>query len=109
MFIPLRKGRLPGAGDGAGRPRIAAVSERMAQRWWPAGDSPIGRRVQVDGKGPWVTIVGVVGDIERSVIDRDLAPAVYLPFAQAPEREMDIGIRTAVEAGNREPGVQRTS
>jgi putative ABC transport system permease protein len=106
MFIPLRKGRLPGAGDGADRPRVAAVSERMAQRWWPAGDSPIGRRVQVDGKGPWVTIVGVVGDIEHSVIDRDLAPAVYLPFAQAPEREMDIGIRTAVDAASLAPAVR---
>jgi putative ABC transport system permease protein len=107
MFIPLREGRLPGAGDAADRPRVAAVSERMAQRWWPAGDSPIGRRVQVGGKGPWVTIVGVVGDIEHSVIDRDLTPAVYLPFAQSPEREMDIGIRTAVDAGSLGPAVRQ--
>jgi putative ABC transport system permease protein len=106
MFIPLREGRLPGAGDGADRPRVAVVSERMARRWWPAGVSPIGSRVQVGGKGPWVTIVGVVGDIEHSVIDRDLAPAVYLPFAQAPEREMDIGIRTAVDAGSLGPAVR---
>jgi putative ABC transport system permease protein len=101
LFIPLRAGRLPGASDTADRPRVAAVSERMTRQWWPAGVSPIGSRVQVGDKGPrqWVTIVGVVGDIEHSVIDRDLTPAVYLPMAQAPEREMDIGIRTAAESG----------
>lgn len=111
MFIPLREGRLPDVGDGAERPRVAVVSERMARQWWPSGDSPIGRRVQVGASGtaaprPWVTIVGVVGDIEHSVIDRDLTPAVYLPFAQSPEREMDIGIRTAVDAGSLAPAVR---
>jgi putative ABC transport system permease protein len=108
LFIPLRAGRLPGASDTADRPRVAVVSERMARRWWPAGGSPIGRRVQVGDKGPrpWVTIVGVVGDIEHSVIDRDLSPAVYLPLAQAPEREMDIGIRTAADAGSLAPAVR---
>ena len=108
LFIPLRAGRLPDAGDTADRPRVAVVSERMAQTWWPAGVSPLGRRVQVGDKGPrpWVTIVGVVGDIEHSVIDRDLTPAVYLPMAQAPEREMDIGIRTAVDPGSLAPAVR---
>ena len=74
MFIPLRAGRLPGAADAADRPRVAVVSERMARQWWPAGKSPIGSRLQVGDKGPrpWVTVVGVVGDIEHSVIDRDL-------------------------------------
>jgi putative ABC transport system permease protein len=111
MFIPLRAGRLPDAGDAADRARVAVVSERMARQWWPAGDSPIGRRLQVGDSGtaaprPWVTIVGVVGDIEHSVIDRDLTPAVYLPFAQAPGREMDIGIRTAVDAASLAPAVR---
>ena len=101
LFIPLRAGRLPGAADAADRPRVAVVSQRMARQWWPAGVSPIGNRLQVGDKAPrrWVTIVGVVGDVEHSVIDRDLSPAVYLPMAQAPEREMDIGIRTAAESG----------
>jgi len=112
MFIPLRAGRLPDTGDAADRPRVAVVSERMARQWWPAGDSPIGRRLQVGAPAgtvaarPWVTIVGVVGDIEHSVLDRDLTPAVYLPFAQAPGREMDIGIRTSVNAASLAPGVR---
>ena len=108
MFIPLRAGRLPGAADAADRPRVAVVSERMARQWWPVGKSPVGSRVRIGDKGPrpWVTVVGVVGDIEHSVIDRDLTPAVYLPMAQAPEREMDIGIRTAADPGSLGPAVR---
>jgi hypothetical protein len=106
MFIPLRAGRLPGAGDGPDRPRVAVVSELMARQCWPAGVSPIGSRLRVDGKGPWVTVVGTVGDIEHSVIDRSLSPAVYLPYAQAPERGMDIAIRAAVDAGSLAPAVR---
>jgi putative ABC transport system permease protein len=108
MFIPLRAGRLPDASDGADRPRVAVVSERMARRWWPAGVSPVGSRMKTGAKGPqpWVTIVGVVGDIEHSVIDRDLSPAVYLPFAQSPEREMDLAIRTEGDAASLAPAVR---
>jgi putative ABC transport system permease protein len=107
MFIPLRAGRLPGAADTADRPRVAVVSELMARQWWPAGRSPVGSRLQIGDQGPrpWVTIVGVVGDIEHSVIDRELTPAVYLPMAQSPEREMDIGIRAA-DAGSFGPAVR---
>jgi putative ABC transport system permease protein len=106
MFIPLRAGRLPDTADGPDRPRVAVVSERMAERWWPAGTSPIGSRVQVGGKGPWMTIVGIAGDIEHSVIDRDLTPAVYIPMVQAPQREMDIGIRTELDAATLAPAVR---
>jgi len=96
LRIPLRAGRFPAASDTAKTLPIAAVSETMARRWWPDG-SAIGRRLRI-GDGPWVEIVGVVGDIERSVIDRSLVPTVYLPFAQSPEPQMDIAIRTAGDA-----------
>ena len=108
LFIPLRAGRLPSAADAADRPRVAVVSERMALEWGPAGVSPIGARVRVGDKGPrpWATVVGVVGDIEHSLLDRDLSPAIYLALAQSPAREMDIGIRTAVDAAGLAPAVR---
>jgi len=96
LHIPLRAGRYPGSSDTSQTLRVAAVSETLARRWWPDG-SAIGRRLRV-GDGPWVEIVGVVGDIERSVLDRSLVPTVYLPFAQSPEREMDIAVRTTGDA-----------
>ena len=65
-------------------------------------------RVRVGDKGPrpWATVVGVVGDIEHSLLDRDLSPAIYLALAQSPAREMDIGIRTAVDAAGLAPAVR---
>jgi putative ABC transport system permease protein len=58
------------------------------------------------GNGPGIEVVGVSGDIEHSVIDRSLAPTVYLPFAQSPERQMDLAIRTAGDAALLAPAVR---
>jgi putative ABC transport system permease protein len=108
LFVPLRAGRLPGPTDAADGPRVAVVSERMARQGWPGGESPIGSRMRIGDRGPrpWVTVIGVVGDIEHSVIDRDVRPSIYVPMAQAAEREMDIGIRTAMDAGSLGPAVR---
>jgi len=106
LHIPLRAGRLPAESDSPTTLHVAAVSESMARRWWPDG-SVIGRRVQVR-PGEWVTIVGVVGDIEQSVVFRGFTPTVYLPFAQLPERTMDLAIRTAGDARTLAPAVRAT-
>jgi putative ABC transport system permease protein len=104
LHIPLRAGRLLAASDAANAVRVAVVSETMARHSWPSG-AAIGRRLQVD-RGPWIEIVGVVGDIEHSVIDRSRAPTVYVPFAQSPGRQMDIAIRTAGDAALLAPAVR---
>jgi putative ABC transport system permease protein len=106
LRISLRAGRMPADSDTATAPRIAVVSESMARRWWPDGTA-IGKRLRM-GDGAWTQIVGVVSDIEHSLIDRSLAPTVYLPFAQSPERYMDIAIRTAGDAHALAPAVRAT-
>jgi putative ABC transport system permease protein len=104
LHIPLRLGRLPAGSDGPNTTHIAVVSESVARRWWPDG-SVIGRRLQVRA-GDWVSIVGVVGDIEQSAVFRGASPTVYVPFAQLPERQMDIAIRTARDARSLAPAVR---
>ena len=97
MRIPLRAGRLLSAGDGAAAPPVALVSERMAERWWK-GASPLGQHIRIgapDAKTPWLTIVGVVGDIMHNPYDREPRRTIYLPYHQAPALFMDIGVRTA--------------
>ena len=44
------------------------------------GRSPVGQRIRLGEGGPWVTIVGVVGDILQSVMDREPRSVVYLPY-----------------------------
>ncbi len=97
MHIPLKQGRLLSASDGASAPKVAVVSEHMAQRWWP-NDSPIGRHIRTGtpgSEGPWLTIVGVAGDVAQNAYDREPRRLIYVPLEQDPPLWMDIGVRTA--------------
>jgi putative ABC transport system permease protein len=96
LHIPLLAGRFLDRTDGAGTPRVAVISDRMARRWWP-NESPLGKRIRVhtlDNSDPWITIAGVVANVPQSTFDREPRAAVYVPFEQRPQLWMDIGIRT---------------
>jgi putative ABC transport system permease protein len=97
LRIPLRAGRFLSESDGRDAPKVAAISEAMADRWWK-NESPIGRHIRIggaDSKSPWLTIVGVVANVAHNPYDREPRRALYLPFQQAPVLWMDLGIRTA--------------
>ena len=80
LGIPLVRGRALSERDVANGLPVAVISESMARRLWP-GEDPIGRRVrQVSSEGaPWVTVVGVVGDVQER---DDMSDTWYLPYAQ---------------------------
>jgi putative ABC transport system permease protein len=83
LGIPLVRGRDFAATDDAGAPPVAIVSELFV-RLYMAGRDPIGARVSLsDGKAPWFTIVGVVGDIRQSGPADTPIQAVYVPYAQS--------------------------
>jgi putative ABC transport system permease protein len=96
LRVPLRAGRLLSESDGADALKVALISEGMAQRWW-SNQSPLGRRIQLgrpNSENPWLTIVGIVGDIAYNPYDRQPRRAIYVPYQQAPALWMDIGVRT---------------
>jgi putative ABC transport system permease protein len=69
----------------------------MAERGWK-NESPVGRRIKIGEASfvsPWMTIVGVVGDVIHSPYDRAPRRTLYVPYQQAPALWMDIGVRTA--------------
>jgi len=95
--LPLRDGRLLNESDGSDAPKVVLVSERLAARWWK-NESPIGKHIRIgdpDPKNPWLTIVGIVGDMMHSPYDRQPRPAIYIPYQQAPALMMDIAVRAA--------------
>ncbi len=97
LRIPLRAGRAITESDGGGV-HVAVISERAAQRFWPGEPLPLGRRIRIgppERQGPPTTIIGVVADIETSTLSRTPQPTVYVPFMQAPDRVMDLAVRTA--------------
>jgi putative ABC transport system permease protein len=62
MGIPLKGGRTFSAVDGPGAPKTVIISEGMARRLWKGAD-PIGQRLRLEARSPWLTVVGVVGDV----------------------------------------------
>jgi putative ABC transport system permease protein len=96
MRIPLRRGRIFLEQDAFWSMSVALVSESLARSAWRAED-PIGKRFRLAGQSPpqpWITIVGVVGDVMSDDRGAPL-PHLYLPSAQNPEREMTIVARTS--------------
>jgi predicted permease len=82
MGVPVKRGRVFGADDRPDSPPVVVVNESLARLLWPGRD-PVGARVSfVGASGPWVEIVGVVGDTRSNAADQMPAPAVYMPYAQ---------------------------
>jgi putative ABC transport system permease protein len=92
----LVSGRFFEKGDLAKATPVALVNESLARRYWGAKD-PIGERVSFgDEEEPWVTIVGVVGDVRYYGLDREPGLELYRPFAQQPGWGA-VMVRTRVE------------
>jgi putative ABC transport system permease protein len=99
MRVPLLAGRFFDERDAAGAPETVIINDSMARMFWP-GEDPVGRRIkygQLDSQGPWMTIVGVVGDTRRTGLDAAVRPETYLPHAQAPSGGMTVVVRTIGE------------
>jgi len=81
MKIPVRAGRL--FRDEGETDKVAVVSESAARRMWP-GQDPIGKRVRksIEAADDYSRVVGVVGDVLSSALDRVSTPAVYRPYTQ---------------------------
>jgi predicted permease len=82
MGIPLKRGRAVSEQDRPGAPAVLVINESFARRHWPNED-PIGQRISFQWhEGPWLEIVGVVGDIRHYRADRPAEPAMYMSNAQ---------------------------
>jgi len=96
MKIPLVRGRLFNEWDGPDAPRVAIISEACAREQF-RGENPIGKQIQLgerDEKKPWITIVGVVGDIRQYGLDVPPRLAAYIVQAQDLSFEYSLVART---------------
>src|SRR5205823_3669848 len=111
LGVPLVAGRPLQHADTASAAPVAMINGKLANRFWP-NESPIGRRINVDG--PWRTIVGVASDVKPGRLDAPSAPEIYLPYEQlAPNlmkfvgRGMTIVVRSpSLDAGSLTAGVR---
>ncbi|MEW6321140.1 MAG: ADOP family duplicated permease [Acidobacteriota bacterium] len=93
MGVPLVDGRPLGAEDRSDTRPVALVSQSLADRYWP-GDRAVGRRFRLDSDGPWIEVVGVVGDLAQDWFLDRRAPTIYRPIAQDPSWSLAITART---------------
>jgi putative ABC transport system permease protein len=95
MRIPLLRGREFDERDVATSSMVAVVNESMARQFWP-GEDPIGKRFRMgDTKGPWRTVIGVVGDVLHKGLDAPHTIQVYLPNTQFTDSMVILAVRTS--------------
>lgn len=109
MDIPLRRGRLLGAGDVAAAPAAVLISESLARSKFP-GQDPVGQRLQIGpNDGPWFTIVGVVGDVKQTSLAVSQTDAVYVTTEQwqlFTDRALWLVVRARGDAAGLAPAVR---
>jgi predicted permease len=98
MEIPLLEGRGFTEEDTRTTPRVGIVDQRMAQALWPGGDA-LGKRVRTGGidasnTAPWITIIGVVGNVKQDALEAESRMALYFPHSQLPGRALNVVVRT---------------
>jgi putative ABC transport system permease protein len=94
--IPIVEGRSFAPGDNLGALPVAVVSRNFASDYFP-GQDPIGRHIRMgSGKDqtPWLTIVGVVDNVNYFMFRKGQPAAVYMSTAQQPPLDMTYAIRT---------------
>jgi putative ABC transport system permease protein len=78
--------------DAAAAPKVAVITQTMAQRYWPKGDA-LDQRLLVEGAE--YRIIGIAEDAKVIDIHEPIAPYIYFAFAQASVAEAAILVETA--------------
>jgi putative ABC transport system permease protein len=111
MGIPILGGREFTARDTKDAPDAVIVNKALAERYWPGAD-PLGRRIQLSAETTrWREVVGVVGNEKLSGLDKETAPAIYVPLTQnsfpGALRSLFLVVRAQGEPTSLAPGVQK--
>jgi putative ABC transport system permease protein len=80
--IPLLQGRLLDDRDLADREPVAVISDSMARQFFAKAEA-VGARISTDNGRTWLRIVGIVGDVRRTLASQP-SQTFYRPLAQAP-------------------------
>ena len=94
---PLVRGRSFTAEDGLNPPAVAIVNDAMAKRLWP-GRNPVGRRFRIgaaNSSEPWLTVIGVVGDMRRRGLESEPTAQLFEPLGQDPPRLATLLVKTS--------------
>src|SRR2546425_1274514 len=111
MSIPMLAGRDVAWSDTNATPSSIVISETTARTFWPNRDA-IGKRIKSGGpqdNTPWLTVVGVVGNVRQLDLVRLPRPAMYIPAAQdraTGDTLRDWVVRTSADSSALVPAVR---
>jgi predicted permease len=111
LGIPLKRGRFFTEADNRTAQHAVIINESVARLVWPDVD-PIGQRIRwgidvPENPNPWMTIVGVVGDVKQKTLDVPTMPQVYVPTSQEIDPMFNSGLLRTVNLvvrANRDSG-----
>lgn len=84
LSIPIVAGRPFTEHDSQTTARVAVVNQTMANLYWPK-DNPLGKRFKfgrADSDVPWLTVVGIAGDVKQITVSAGPRQAFFVPFTQ---------------------------
>ena len=86
--------------DNIGAPGVAIINETMARRFWPDQD-PLGQFITVltglpsdYGEPSTHQIVGIVGDVRHTSLEKEPPAQMYVPYLQKPYPIVDLAVRS---------------
>ena len=111
MQTPILKGREFADADTVNAPPVMVINQAFAEKYFP-GEEPLGKKLKPGagdkGEPPMREIVGVVGNMHRSMTQRNERPAYYLPASQLPGWCCLVSVvRTSVDPLSLEPTVRQ--
>ncbi|MEP6686162.1 MAG: ADOP family duplicated permease, partial [Verrucomicrobiota bacterium] len=99
--IALIAGRDFDERDGLEKPLVVIVSKSAAQRIFPGGEDPIGKRIFFgtdNNTGLPAEVVGIVGDVRSLRLDRPNDVEFYRPWAQRTLPFMTVTVRSGFKS-----------
>jgi predicted permease len=87
MNMTLLRGRDIAESDRMSAPAVVVINQEMARLCWPGAD-PLGKRIALADtlqNAHWMTVVGVVKNVQEHDWAAPLLSEVYLPVLQTPE------------------------
>ncbi len=105
MGVPLLRGRDFTEQDTKDSTPVVIVSQLIVERYWKNQDA-IGKRLKLgppDSNSPWLTVVGIVGDVKQGPLDAETTPHVYRPYSQEPVRSLIFVARSVGEPASLAP------
>ena len=117
MGIPLLRGRFFTEQDNDESHGVVMINQTMARRYWPDEDA-VGKRLQPhfpaakvpwrpESTNSWLTIVGVVGDVEEDGLNDQRSAEIYMPYLQNPSSQMNLLVRSTSDPLRLVPAVRR--